>query len=30
MRIVMKKIGSDYYLALYGSHNEIEQFLRRQ
>ncbi len=29
-RIVMKKIGADYYLALYGNHNEIERFLKRQ
>ena len=29
-RIVMKKIGSDYYLALYGDHNTIERFLKRQ
>ena len=29
-RIVMKKIGEDYYLALYGNHEEIEHFLRKQ
>ena len=27
-RIVMKKIGEDYYLALYGNHDEIERFLK--
>lgn len=29
-RIVMKKIGRDDYLALYGSHADIERFLKRQ
>ncbi len=29
-RIVMKKIGRDYYLALYGNHADIERFLKRQ
>ena len=29
-RIVMKQIESDYYLALYGDHADIEHFLRRQ
>ena len=28
-RIVMKKIGRDYYLALYGDHAAIERFLKR-
>lgn len=28
-RIVMKKIGADYYLALYGDHTAIERFLKR-
>ena len=27
-RIVMKKIEEDYYLALYGNHDEIERFLK--
>ena len=30
MRIVMKKMGEDYFLALYGNHDEIERFLKRQ
>ena len=29
-RIVMKKIGQDYYLALYGDHASIERFLKNQ
>lgn len=29
-RIVMKKIGEDYFIALYGDHASIERFLRRQ
>ena len=29
-RVVMKKIGNDYYLALYGNHEDIERFLKRQ
>lgn len=29
-RIAMKKIGNDYYLALYGDHDAIERFLKRQ
>lgn len=29
-RIVMKKIGIDHYLALYGNHDEIERLLKRQ
>ena len=29
-RIVMQKIGEDYYLALYGDHTAIERFLKRQ
>ena len=29
-RIVMKKIGDDYYLALYGNHEEVERFLKNQ
>ena len=29
-RIVMKKIGRDYYLALYGDHASIEHFLKNQ
>jgi len=28
-RIVMKKIDGDYYLALYGTHADIERFLKR-
>ena len=28
-RIVMKKINGDYYLAFYGSHADIERFLKR-
>ncbi len=28
-RIIMKKIGHDYYLALYGDHAAIERFLKR-
>ncbi len=27
-RIVMKKIGQDYYLALHGDHAAIERFLK--
>lgn len=27
-RIIMKKIGRDYYLALYGDHAAIERFLK--
>lgn len=29
-RMVMKKIDEDYYLALYGNHEDIERFLRNQ
>jgi len=29
-RIVMKKIGEDYYLAFYGNHDAVERFLRHQ
>ncbi len=29
-RMVMKKMGADYYLALYGNHNDIERFLKNQ
>ena len=29
-QIVMKKMGDGYYLALYGDHDEVERFLRRQ
>ena len=29
-RIVMKKIGSDYYMAVYGDHSEVDRFLKRQ
>ena len=29
-RIVMKRIKSDYFLALYGDHAAIERFLRRR
>lgn len=28
-RIAMKKVNDDYYLALYGNHNDIERFLKR-
>lgn len=29
-RVIMKKIGQDYYLALYGDHAAIERFLKDQ
>lgn len=29
-RVIMKKIGQDYYLALYGDHAAIERFLKNQ
>lgn len=29
-RIIMKKMGADYYLSLYGDHAAIERFLKRQ
>lgn len=29
-RMIMKKIGEDCYLVLYGNHEEIERFLRNR
>ena len=29
-RMVMKKLGEDYFMAFYGDHASIERFLRRQ